>query len=53
MEQPHPAPGVADMIDFAYSQEYNKATDVFNDLIGTKDVSCIRPRKGCCSKSNI
>ena len=34
--QPHPAPGVADMIDFAYSQEYNKATDVFNDLIGTK-----------------
>ena len=34
--QPHPAPGVADMIDFAYSQEYNKATDVFNDLIGNK-----------------
>jgi len=34
--QPHPAPGVADMIDFAYAQEYNKATDVFNDLIGTK-----------------
>ena len=34
--QPHPAPGVADMIDFAYAQEYNKATDVFNDLIGNK-----------------
>lgn len=34
--QPHPAPSVADMIDFAYAQEYNKATDVFNDLIGTK-----------------
>ncbi|MDB2498465.1 DNA polymerase V family protein [Alphaproteobacteria bacterium] len=34
--EPHPAPGVADMIDFAYAQEYNKATDVFNDLIGAK-----------------
>jgi len=34
--EPHPAPGVADMIDFAYAQEYNKATDVFNDLIGQK-----------------
>jgi hypothetical protein len=34
--EPHPAPGVADMIDFAYAQEYNKATDVFNDLIGNK-----------------
>ena len=34
--QPHPAPGVADMIDFAYAQEYNKATDVFNDLIELK-----------------
>ena len=34
--EPHPAAGVADMIDFAYAQEYNKATDVFNDLIGQK-----------------
>ena len=34
--EPHPAAGVADMIDFAYAQEYNKATDVFNDLIGAK-----------------
>ena len=34
--EPHPAAGVADMIDFAHSQEYNKATEIFNELIGTK-----------------
>jgi len=34
--EPHPAAGVADMIDFAHAQEYNKATEIFNELIGTK-----------------
>ena len=34
--EPHPAAGVADMIDFAHAQEYNKATEIFNDLIGQK-----------------
>ena len=34
--EPHPAAGVADMIDFAYAQDFNKATEIFNDLIGEK-----------------
>ena len=43
--EPHPAAGVADMIDFAYAQEYNKATDVFNDLIGQKMTAALDQEK--------
>jgi len=34
--EPHPVPGLADMIDMAYAQDYNKATSIFNDVIGDK-----------------
>ena len=43
--EPHPAAGVADMIDLAYAQEYNKATDVFNDLIGQKMTAALDQEK--------
>ena len=43
--EPHPAAGVADMIDFAHSQEYNKATEIFNDLIGTKLTAALDQEK--------
>ena len=43
--EPHPAAGVADMIDFAYAQEYNKATEVFNDLIGQKMTAALDQEK--------
>ena len=34
--EPHPAAGVADMIDLAYSQDYVKATTIFSDMMGVK-----------------
>ena len=34
--EPHPVPGLADMIDMAYAQDFNKATSIFNDVIGDK-----------------
>ena len=43
--EPHPAAGVADMIDFAHAQEYNKATEIFNDLIGTKLTAALDQEK--------
>ena len=43
--EPHPAAGVADMIDFAHSQEYNKATEIFNDLIGQKMTAALDQEK--------
>ena len=33
---PHPAAAIADMIDFAYAQDFNKATEIFNDQIGQR-----------------
>ena len=30
--QPHPAAGVADMIDLAYAQDFNKATEIFSEF---------------------
>ena len=43
--EPHPAAGVADMIDFAYAQDFNKATEIFNDLIGDKMSSALDQEK--------
>jgi len=34
--QPHPAAAIADMIDLAYSQDFNKATEIFNDQLGDR-----------------
>jgi len=34
--EPHPAAGIADMIDLAYSQDFTKATEIFNDEIGQR-----------------
>ena len=34
--EPHPAAGVADMIDLAYAQDFNKANTIFNDMMGDK-----------------
>ena len=33
---PHPAAAIADMIDLAYAQDFNKATEIFNDQIGQR-----------------
>ena len=33
---PHPAAAIADMIDFAYAQDFNKANTIFNDMMGDK-----------------
>ena len=43
--EPHPAAGVADMIDFAYAQDYNKATDIFNDVISQKMAAALDQEK--------
>ena len=43
--EPHPAAGVADMIDFAYAQDYNKATDIFNDVISQKMAAALGQEK--------
>ena len=43
--EPHPAAGVADMIDFSYAQDFNKATEIFNDLIGDKMSSALDQEK--------
>jgi hypothetical protein len=43
--EPHPVPGLADMIDFAHAQEYNKATDIFNDVIGQKMTDALDQQK--------
>ena len=43
--EPHPAAGVADMIDFAYAQDYNKATDIFNDVISQKIAAALDQEK--------
>jgi hypothetical protein len=34
--EPHPAAGVADMIDFAYAQDFNKATEEYINTIELK-----------------
>ena len=34
--EPHPAAGVADMIDLAYAQDFVKANTIFNDMMGDK-----------------
>ena len=31
--EPHPAAGIANMIDLAYAQDFTKATSIFNDEI--------------------
>ena len=43
--EPHPAAGVADMIDFAYAQDFNKANTIFNDLIGDKMTAALDQEK--------
>ena len=43
--EPHPAAGVADMIDFAYAQDLNKANTIFNDLIGDKMTTALDQEK--------
>ena len=43
--QPHPAAGVADMIDLAYAQDFNKATEIFNDMMGSKIGSALDQEK--------
>ena len=43
--QPHPAAGVAEMIDLAYAQDFNKATEIFNDMMGSKIGSALDQEK--------
>lgn len=43
--QPHPAAGIADMIDLAYSQDFTKATEIFNDEIGQRMTAALDQAK--------
>ena len=43
--QPHPAAAIADMIDLAYSQDFNKATEIFNDQIGDRVTAVLDQEK--------
>jgi hypothetical protein len=43
--EPHPVPGLADMIDMAYAQDFNKATSIFNDVIGDKKTAALDQAK--------
>jgi hypothetical protein len=42
---PHPAAGIADMIDLAYAQDFNKATEIFNDQIGQRMTDALDQEK--------
>lgn len=42
---PHPAAGIADMIDLAYAQDFNKATEIFNDQIGQRMTAALDQEK--------
>ena len=42
---PHPAAGIADMIDLAYAQDFNKATEIFNDQIGNRMTAALDQEK--------
>ena len=42
---PHPAAAIADMIDFAYAQDFNKATEIFNDQIGNRMTAALDQEK--------
>ena len=42
---PHPAAGKADMIDLAYAQDFNKATEIFNDQIGQRMTAALDQEK--------
>ena len=43
--EPHPAAGVADMIDLAYAQDFVKANTIFNDMMGSKIGSALDQEK--------
>ena len=42
---PHPAAAIADMIDFAYAQDFNKATEIFNDQLGDRVTAALDQEK--------
>ena len=42
---PHPAAAIADMIDLAYAQDFNKATEIFNDQIGQRMTAALDQEK--------
>ena len=42
---PHPAAAIADMIDLAYAQDFNKATEIFNDQIGQRMTDALDQEK--------
>ena len=42
---PHPAAAIADMIDLAYAQDFNKATEIFNDQIGQRMAAALDQEK--------
>ena len=43
--EPHPAAGIADMIDLAYAQDFTKATTIFNDEIGQRMAAALDQEK--------
>ena len=43
--EPHPAAGIADMIDLAYAQDFTKANTIFNNEIDQRMASALDQAK--------